>query len=239
MILHEHYRMKTIKMPPLRPIDIDSIHRLLKIEFRKYKMPVVDLIQVQTRDPFKVLISTILSARTKDATTTEASERLFAEVNSFDDLARIPVKRLEKLIFPVGFYKTKALHLKQLPEVINKLFSGKIPQTVEELIQLPGVGRKTANLVVSVGFNKPGVCVDTHVHRICNRLGYVKTKTPFETEMKLRNILPIKYWISFNSFLVSFGQNLCFPIHPRCSACPIYRFCNRVGVKTKYSIHNE
>ena len=220
-------------------IDIDSVHRILKNESRRHKMPVVDLIQVQTRDPFKVLVSTILSARTKDATTTEASERLFSEVNSFEDLARIPVKRIEQLIYPVGFYRTKALHLKQLPQEINRLYQGRIPETVEELIALPGVGRKTANLVVAVGFNKPAVCVDTHVHRICNRLGYVQTKTPFETEMRLRKILPEKYWITFNSFFVSFGQNCCSPINPKCAGCPIYHVCNRVGVKTKYFVNTD
>ena len=119
-------------------------------------------------------------------------------------------------------------------KVLNELYNGTIPQTVEELVKIPGVGRKTANLVVSVGFNKPAVCVDTHVHRITNRLGYVKTKTPFETEMKLREILPEKYWIMINSFLVSFGQNLCFPINPKCNQCPIYKHCNRVGVVSKY-----
>jgi endonuclease III len=231
--------MKDKKQLLSKSIDIDLVYRILKNEFRKHRMPVVDLIQVQTRDPFKVLISTILSARTKDAITTEASERLFSVVNSFEDLARMPVKRIEQLIFPVGFYKTKALHLKLLPQIINALYNGKIPQTVEELVKLPGVGRKTANLVVAVGFNKPAVCVDTHVHRICNRLGYVRTKTPFETEMRLRKILPGKYWITFNSFLVSFGQNLCFPINPKCATCPIYNLCNRVGVKTKYFLRSD
>lgn len=217
-----------------RPVDIDAVYKALKKEFEKHKMPVVELIQVQTRDPFKVLISTILSSRTKDATTTAASGRLFATVKSANDLAEIPQKKIEQLIYPVGFYKNKAKQLKEIPGVLNELYSGRIPQTVEELVKLPGVGRKTANLVVSVGFNKPAICVDTHVHRITNRLGYVKTKTPFETEMRLRKILPKKYWIPFNSFLVSFGQNLCFPINPKCNQCPIFNLCNRVNVVTKY-----
>lgn len=215
-------------------INIDAIYKALKKEFKKHKMPIVDLIQVQTRDPFKVLISTILSSRTKDATTTAASSGLFAIVKSVKDLAEVPQKKIEKLIYPVGFYKNKAKQLKELPGVLNKLYNGKIPQTVEELVKLPGVGRKTANLVVSVGFNKPAICVDTHVHRITNRLGYVKTKIPFETEMRLREILPERYWITFNSFLVSFGQNLCFPINPKCNQCPIYKLCDRVNVITKH-----
>ncbi len=216
-------------------IDIHAIYKIIKKEFKKYTMPVVDLIQVQTKDTFKVLLSTILSARTKDAVTTEASRRLFTTVNSIDDLAAIPLRKLEKLIYPVGFYKTKAKHLKELPVVLNRLYNGIIPQTVDELVKLPGVGRKTANLVVAVGFNKPAICVDVHVHRICNRLGYVETKTPFETEIKLREILPKKYWITFNSYLVSFGQHLCFPINPGCDTCPIYDFCMRVNVTTKLS----
>ena len=217
-----------------RPTNINAIHTALKKEFEKHKMPVVELIQVQTRDPFKVLISTILSSRTKDAITAAASGRLFAIVNSVKDLAEVPQKKIKKLIYPVGFYKNKARQLKELPGVLSNLYNGKIPQTVEELIRLPGVGRKTANLVVSVGFNKPAICVDTHVHRITNRLGYVETKTPFETEMRLREILPKRFWITFNSFLVSFGQNLCFPINPKCSQCPIYKLCNRVNVVTKH-----
>ncbi len=225
---------KSVKQNSSRSISINKIHSILKKEFEKHTMPVVDLIQVQTKDPFKVLVSTILSARTKDAVTTQASKQLFSVINSLNDLKRISLERLTKLIYPVGFYKTKAKHLKQLPAVINTLYNGIIPQTVEELIKLPGVGRKTANLVVSVGFNKPAICVDVHVHRISNRLGYVKTKTPFETEMALRKKLPLKYWILFNSYLVSFGQHLCFPINPRCNICPIYVYCKRIAVSTKF-----
>jgi len=219
---------------PQAIVKIDRIYGILSKEFSKYRMPVVDLVDVQTHDPFKVLVATILSARTKDETTSQASARLFASVNNLDDLKHIPLSRLEKLIFPVGFYRNKARLLLQLPDAVNTLFKGKIPDTVEELIQLPGVGRKTANLVVAIAFRKPAVCVDVHVHRICNRLGYVKTKTPFDTEMKLRNILPQKYWIMINSYLVSFGQHLCKPINPQCSACPIIAYCKRVDVKTKH-----
>lgn len=222
-------------MKQKKTVDIDRIYRIIKGEFKKHHMPVVDLIEAQTHDPFKVLVSTILSARTKDQTTASASHRLYAVVNSLDDLRKISLVDLKNLIFPVGFYSVKANHLKQLPDAIDKLFAGKIPDSVEELVKLPGVGRKTANLVVAVGFNKPAVCVDVHVHRICNRLGYLKSKNPFETEMILRKILPVKYWITINSFLVSFGQNLCFPLNPRCDQCLIEHYCNRVGVVTKYT----
>jgi endonuclease III len=210
------------------------VYSVLKKEFARHRVPVVDLIEVQTKDPFKVLITTILSARTKDATTAAASRRLFSVVQNPDDLKKISRTQLEKLIFPVGFYRTKAKHLKQLPAALHALYRGIIPHTVDELVQLPGVGRKTANLVVAVAFRKPAICVDVHVHRICNRLGYANTRTPFETEMKLREILPKRMWLMINSYLVSFGQHVCFPVNPRCDICPIVRYCNRIGVHTKF-----
>jgi len=217
-----------------RPVDIAKVYAVVKNEFSKHHMPVVDLIQFQTNDPFKVLVTTILSARTKDETTTQAAQRLFAKINTLADLNALTVDALEKLIYPVGFYKNKAIYLKQLPNAVFTLFNNVIPQTVEELVCLPGVGRKTANLVVAVAFNKPAVCVDVHVHRICNRLGYVSTKTPYETEMKLREILPERYWTTINSYLVSFGQHLCTPLNPHCSNCPILKYCNRINVITKF-----
>ena len=216
----------------MKKVTIEKIYEILKREVVHYNVPVVDLIQIQTEDPFKVLLATILSARTKDETTAEACKRLFPRIKRFTDLEKIPQKDLEKIIYPVGFYKTKAKHLKQLPEAM-KQFDGEIPDTVEELVKLPGVGRKTANLVVAVGFQKPGMCVDTHVHRISNRLGYVKTKSPHETEMALRKKLPLKYWEKVNSLLVAFGQNLCRPLSPKCSVCPIIQYCNQVGVGKK------
>lgn len=197
-------------------------------------MPVVDIIEQQTQDPFKVLVTTILSARTKDETTASAARRLFSAVKTMGDLGAIPRKRLEKIIFPVGFFRTKARMLKRLPGEIDRLYKGIIPDTVDELVKLPGVGRKTANLVVAVAFHKPAVCVDVHVHRICNRLGYVKTKTPFETEMRLREILPEALWLTINSYLVSFGQHTCFPVNPRCDRCPIIRWCGRIEVVTSH-----
>ncbi|MBD3391296.1 MAG: endonuclease III [Chitinivibrionales bacterium] len=214
--------------------NIAAVYRVVKREFKRHTMPVVDLIEIETRDPFKVLVGTILSARTKDATTAAASARLFRKVKRPADLAKLPAKQIEELIFPVGFYQNKARLLTQLPGVLDSRFNGRIPETVEELVELPGVGRKTANLVVAVAFNKPAICVDVHVHRIMNRLGYVRTTTPFDTEMKLRQILPRRYWIMINSYLVSFGQHTCLPRNPRCDICPIHRYCRRVGVETKY-----
>ena len=210
---------------------IDKILAVLKMEVAGYRVPVVDLIDVQTRDPFKVLVATILSARTQDRTTAQACRRLFSRVRGPRDLERLGRLEIEKLIYPVGFYRTKAACLKELPGALRDKFGGRVPSTVEELLELPGVGRKTANLVVAVGFDKPAVCVDVHVHRIMNRLGYVKTKTPFETEMALRRKLPVKHWTTFNSILVAFGQNICRPVAPKCPVCPIYRACKRVGVK--------
>ena len=206
--------------------DIPAVAKILRAEFRKHPAPIVEFLATQEHSPFKILVATILSARTKDTMTAKVVKtQLFPQVSSFDDLRKTPLRQIEKLIFPVGFYRQKAVYLKQLPDAVDRLFGGKIPETVEELVQLPGVGRKTANLVVAQAFNKPGVCVDVHVHRICNRLGLVRTKTPFETEMRLRKILPEKYWIEWNGSLVSFGQRRCLPRNPKCDGCPIGTWC--------------
>jgi len=214
----------------MKKIDIGKIHDILRKHVLKYRVPVVDFIEIQTKDPFKILVSTILSARTKDETTVAACKKLFSKINKVTALEKLSQKQIEKLIYPVGFYKTKAKHLKQLPKVLKKEFGGKIPRTIDGLLKLPGVGRKTANLVVVIAFRKPGVCVDTHVHRIMNRLGYVRTKNPHETEMALRKKLPKKYWRTFNSIIVAFGQHLCRPISPQCEICPIKKYCNRIKV---------
>lgn len=212
--------------------DIPRVHAVLREEFERHPAPIIDFMAAQERDPFKILVATILSARTKDETTTVViRNQLFPNVRSFDDLRRIPQSELEKLIFPVGFFRTKAKHLKMLPDAVDRLYAGQIPDTVEELCELPGVGRKTANLVVALAFNKPAICVDVHVHRICNRLGLLATKTPYDTEMELRRILPEQYWISWNGSLVSFGQRRCTPLRPRCPDCPLTRWCARKGVK--------
>lgn len=216
-------------------LDIGKVYTVLKKEFSKNRVPVVELIEIQTKDPFKVLVTTILSARTKDQTTAAASAKLFRRVNSPADLEHLSIVEIERLIFPVGFYHEKANHLKELPAAMRELFAGSVPATVEELIQLPGVGRKTANLVVAVAFNKPAVCVDIHVHRIFNRLGFLVSKNPFDTEMILRKKLPMKYWTTFNSYFVSFGQHTCNPLNPWCDRCPVYQWCGRVNVKTNHS----
>lgn len=218
---------------------ITSVYEILQEEYKKHRAPVVELIEIQTHDPFKVLLATILSARTKDNVTARAAERLFSEVASFEDIEKLSIEKLQQIIYPVGFYRTKAQNIKELPSVIKDKFGGMIPSTVDELTELPGVGRKTANLVVAVAFNKPAVCVDIHVHRIFNRLGYLETENPFETEMELRTSLPEAYWTTFNSYFVSFGQNTCFPIDPRCNRCPVYKYCSRINVKTRFLPENH
>jgi exodeoxyribonuclease-3 len=211
-------------------IDIDKIYPLLEKEVAGYDdVPIVDLIAVQTRDPFKVLVATILSARTKDETTAKAAARLFKKVSGPESLSQLEEETISKLIYPVGFYKNKAKYLRDLPKALDRL-GGSVPDTIDELVKLPGVGRKTANLVVAVAFNKPAICVDTHVHRIMNIWGYVKTKTPLETEMALRKKLPEKYWIRINSILVAFGQAVCKPVRPHCDRCIIADQCPQIGV---------
>ena len=205
--------------------EIELVYKVLAREFKIHRTPVVDLIEIQTKDPFKVLITTILSARTKDETTSTAAKRLFGHVKNPQDFNKFSESELQKIIFPVGFYRAKARHLKELPAALEKHFNGEIPQDVDELTKLPGVGRKTANLVVAVAFKKPAVCVDVHVHRIFNRLGYLKTDTPFETEMELRRIFPKKFWTTFNSYFVSFGQHTCLPVKPKCGECKVSGYC--------------
>ena len=213
--------------------DVPAVDRALKREFVSHDAPIIELIQAHTRDPFCVLVGTILSARTKDQCTAGAVKRLFAEARGDvfrpGDLVRLTVQEIERLIYPVGFFRDKARHLKRLPSVLEEKFGGVLPHTVEELCELPGVGRKTANLTVAVGFDLPAICVDVHVHRICNRLGLVRTKTPFETEMALRKILPVRYWKTWNSHPVSFGQTRGGPIRPQCEGCPISRYCMHDG----------
>lgn len=208
--------------------DVPAVDKELKREFKAHPAPIIELIEAQTRDPFKVLVGTILSARTKDACTAGAVRRLFAAGGGTPEgLEALPTGEIERLIHPVGFFRTKAVHLKALPGVLRDKFGGILPHTVEELCELPGVGRKTANLTVAVGFGLPAICVDVHVHRICNRLELINTKTPLESEMALRRILPVKYWKTWNSHLVSFGQTRCGPIRPKCGDCPIARFCGK------------
>ncbi|TWU50006.1 Endonuclease III [Candidatus Brocadiaceae bacterium B188] len=209
--------------------DIHKVLRILERENRRFVEPIVTTIS-RERTPFHVLISCILSLRTKDSTTREASDRLFALADNPEEMEKIPVERLEKIIYPVGFYRIKARKIKEICAVLIKTYLGKVPDEIDELLKLNGVGRKTANLVVTLGYQKPGICVDTHVHRITNRWGYVKTRNPHETEFALREKLPKKYWLTINDILVTFGQNICVPVSPKCSICPVNVFCKRVGV---------
>ena len=197
------------------------------------RLPIVTLIAETEQDPFKVLVSTILSARTKDDATAAATRRLFEAATTPEEIGALPAAELERLIFPVGFYRTKAKNLRLAMGVLRERFGGDVPQTVEELIELPGVGRKTANLVVTEGFRRPGICVDTHVHRITNLWGYVDTRNPLETEMALRAKLPRSQWIGLNKTLVSFGQKLCVPVSPWCSRCPVEEWCPKLGVERR------
>lgn len=210
-------------------INIDLFLALLKQEVASYQVPVVDLIAVQSKDPFKVLVATILSARTKDETTAKACSRLFAKAPDATALAALSQEEIRTLIYPVGFFKNKARYLAALPAALDT-FGGKVPTELDDLLSLPGVGRKTANLVLAVAFGKPAICVDTHVHRIMNIWGYVETTTPEQTEMALRRKLPQKYWLTVNSILVAFGQGTCKPVGPHCDRCVLAAYCPKLGV---------
>ncbi|MBI2544462.1 MAG: endonuclease III [Candidatus Rokubacteria bacterium] len=189
-----------------------------------------DVADQTERDPFRILIACLLSLRTKDETTGPAAERLFALAHTPEGMLRLTPRQIERAIFPVGFYRTKARVILGVCRDLLARFGGRVPDDLDTLLTLKGVGRKTANLVVTVAFGKPGVCVDTHVHRISNRLGFVRTKTPEQTELALRRKLPPRHWIDLNDLLVTFGQNVCQPISPRCSTCPVRALCPRVGV---------
>lgn len=194
------------------------------------KTAVSQVVNEEGRDPFKILISCLLSLRTKDETTHEAARRLFQRAHTPEGMLTLSQKTIEKAIYPVGFYRSKAKTILEICQVLVRNYGGKVPDTIDELLRLKGVGRKTANLVVTMAYGKPGICVDTHVHRITNRWGYVRTKTPDETEMALREKLPKRYWLSLNDLLVAFGQNLCKPVSPLCSRCPVERYCSKIGV---------
>mgnify|MGYP000857565927 FL=1 len=215
----------------MRQEHIHAVVRIVKREIRRWQEPVVGVVAKESdRDPFLILISTLLSLRTKDKTTREGGDRLFALARTPATMLRLPLKNIEQAIYPVGFYRTKA---KSIHEICRRLiddYGGVVPDSIDELVRLPGVGRKTANLVVTIGFGKPGICVDIHVHRISNRWGYIKTKTPEESENALRRKLPKQYWIIYNDLLVPYGQNLCVPVSPFCSRCKLADLCDRVGV---------
>jgi len=208
--------------------DIDKIVQILTERYHRNTSALMDV--SQTRDPFKVLISCILSLRTKDDVTAKASERLFARAGTPEEMVTLTKDEIETLIYPVGFYHRKTEQILEICRVLIDNYNSRVPDTIDELLKFNGVGRKTANIVVTMGYNKLGVAVDTHVHRISNRLGLVKTKMPEQTEFALRELLPQRYWIVFNDLLVMHGQNICTPISPKCSMCPITAYCKRVGV---------
>jgi len=215
----------------MKPFPIDKVIAKLKGASKHWVMPSVSFIAVQTQDPFRILISTLLSLRTKDRTTIDASRRLFKLAPTSKKMVQLTSRQIEKAIFPVGFYRTKAKRILEISRTLIQKHKNKVPDTIETLLTLKGVGRKTANLVVILGYGKQGICVDTHVHRISNRWGYIKTKTPEQSEFALREILPKKHWTSYNDLLVSFGQNICLPVSPRCSQCTLEAHCPKMSVK--------
>ncbi len=214
----------------MKSTEIHEAIALLTEAVKKWQSPSVTIVSQREGSPFKVLISCILSLRTQDKTTGAASERLFALADTPGKMVELTPEVIEKAIYPVGFYRNKTLQILEICRELIRSYDCMVPDEIDELLKLKGVGRKTANLVVTLGYSKPGICVDTHVHRICNRWGYVKTKTPEETEFALRRKLPEKYWLVINDLLVTFGQNQCAPISPKCSTCPLYHLCDRVGV---------
>lgn len=210
---------------------LEKILTILKKECKKWPVPVVGVIAETKNDrAFYTLISTILSLRTKDATTMAASERLLNKASTPQKMIKLSLGEIEKLIYPVSFYRNKAKSIHITCEILIQQHGGKVPKEMGALLALPGVGRKTANLVLTIGLDLDGICVDTHVHRISNRWGYIQTKLPDETEMVLRKKLPRKHWKTYNDYLVAFGQNLCVPISPWCSRCMIKQYCLQVGV---------
>lgn len=214
----------------MRDKDIHLIVKILKKELDLGEMPIVSHLAESERDPFVILISTLLSLRTKDEVTAEATDRLLALATTPEAMLKVPEAKIAKAIYPVGFYRVKAKTVHHVCRELIDRFASKVPDKLDDLLSIKGVGRKTANLVITLAYGKDGICVDTHVHRISNRLGYVVTKKPDETEMALRAKLPRKHWIIYNTLLVFFGRKICKPISPLCSTCPVRKFCDRVGV---------
>jgi endonuclease III len=218
-----------------RAMDTAALNKALRVlrrKIREWKVPAVGIVAEEAVDrPFETLVTTILSLRTKDKVTETASRRLLALAPDPQSLVSLSPVEIEQLIYPVGFYHTKALNLLAACRVLLSDHQGRVPRSMEELLRLPGVGRKTANLVLTVGFGDYGICVDTHVHRISNIWGYVRTKNPEKTEFALRKKLPRRHWKTYNDILVTFGQNLCVPVSPWCSKCPVAGYCPRIGVK--------
>lgn len=211
--------------------DLPKVMSILKKEYARFQVPAVTEVAEELRaSPFRVLVC-IISLRTKDDVTREASRKLFFLASAPEDMARLKASEIEKAIYPAGFFRTKAKTIIDISRELVESHSSRVPDTMEGLLGLKGVGRKTANLVLTLGFGKPGICVDTHVHRITNRWGLVETKTPEQTEYALRDILPGRYWIPINDLLVAYGQNVCGPASPFCGSCAIAEWCSRAGVK--------
>ena len=214
--------------------NIDKILKRLKQELDKQPRPTISDVEWEEiiHTPFTVLISCILSLRTKDEVTEKAATRLLKKHNTPEKILQLSEKQIQKLIYPVGFYKTKAKRIKEISKTLINEYHSKVPENFDELLKLKGVGRKTANIVMTYGHKKQGyLAIDTHCHRIPNRLGWIKTKTPDETEKQLKKILPKKYWMEFNHLLVKFGQTICVPVSPFCSKCPIEKHCKKIGVE--------
>lgn len=209
----------------------DKMMKILTELFPEEAAPVITRLSRETKkDPFVILIGTLLSLRTKDETTEKVMGGLMPFIRSPQDLIDISPGELQKLIYPVGFYRNKARVLKEVASEILNMHGGRVPDTIEELVAIRGIGRKTANLVVTEAYGKPGICVDTHVHRISNRLGIVLTRNPHQTEDALREALPRKYWLTYNALLVTFGKRICTPLSPKCSECPLKGLCEKRGV---------
>ncbi len=216
-----------------RPVDrrtASPILRILRRESAGWNAPVIALEALEHRDPFRTLVGCILSLRTRDETTAQATKRLFEHAAAPGAMLELGEREIERLIYPVGFYRTKAKVIVGICRDLIERFSGKVPDSIDTLVTLNGVGRKTANLVVTRAYGKPGICVDTHVHRISNRWGLVRTRIPAESEAALRLVLPRRYWIEYNGLLVAFGQTICQPVSPWCSRCPVEHLCPRIGV---------
>ncbi len=209
--------------------DIHGAIARLKETMPQFEQPLIEGMG-GSQSPFRILIATVLSLRTKDTLTAVVAPRLFAEADTPAAMLTLDEQRIAELIYPVGFYRTKARSIREISAQLLARHGGAVPADLDALLALPGVGRKTANLVLTAGFGLPGICVDTHVHRICNRWGYLQTRTPEETEFALRAKLPPEHWMSINGLLVTLGQNICHPTSPKCSACPVAAFCARVGV---------
>jgi endonuclease-3 len=210
--------------------QINTVIKILKKELEVGTLPIVSHLAEDQRDSFVILISTLLSLRTKDEVTAVATERLFALASTPQEMLRVPLDKIARTIYPAGFYRVKARTIHHVCRELIKRFSSKVPDDIDDLLSIKGIGRKTANLVVTLAYGKDGICVDTHVHRISNRLGYVKTKTPDETEFALRAKLPRRHWIIYNTIMVAFGRQTCKPVSPLCSLCPVNKCCDRVGV---------